>query len=282
MSYKTILVHVDESKHIDVRIRVAARIANDENGHVVGVATTGIAKFLNEAVAANPSNLVMAPFVDTLRGRARIALEKFDNIVKRVNTQSYEERFIDDAAAQGFCMQAMYADLVVIGQTDPNEKSMTAGPDFPEYVVMNSHCPNLIVPHSSEATSVGKKILVAWDGSLAAKRSVLGALPLLKRAPNVDLAIFSPAEPWTHAKEERQQGADIALFLARHGVLTHVRAQVSSHNGIGSDLLALAADLKSDLLVMGCYGHSRVSEMLFGGVSRLVLQSMTVPVLMCH
>lgn len=282
MSYKTILVHVDESTHVGARITVAGKIANVEGAHLVGVAMTGIERFLEQAVSVNPDNAAMAPYVDTLRKRAKSAVEKFNGMVERIGVLSHECRLVDDSATDGFCVQARYADLVIVGQNDPGEMLFSVGPDFAEFVVMHSHCPTLIIPYEREPETIGQKILIAWNGSLSAKRSVLGALPLLKNASSVVIVVFRPRLPQMNVDDEHQHGADLNLFLQRHGVKATVNEQICSHNGIGIDLLSLAEELHSDTIVMGCYGHSRFSEMVFGGVSRSVLQSMALPVLMCH
>jgi nucleotide-binding universal stress UspA family protein len=115
---------------------------------------------------------------------------------------------------------------------------------------------------------------------MEAARAVAGALPILRRARQVDLAVFNPErEPYeAHGADP---GADIALFLARHGIRVEVR-RLTVSTPVGEALMSVAADWSSDLIVMGAYGHSRFREMMLGGATRTALQSMTVPVLMMH
>jgi len=102
---------------------------------------------------------------------------------------------------------------------------------------------------------------------------------LLRRASKVTIAVFNPfAEYDVHGE---QPGADIALYLARHNINVEVQRH-TVEGSIGDALLSLAADLGSDLLVMGGYGHARVREVMLGGVTRTVLKEMTLPVLMSH
>ena len=152
-------------------------------------------------------------------------------------------------------------------------------PDFPEYVVINSGRPVLIVPYAGRFDTFGKRVLVAWDASISATRAVTAALPLLRRADAVEIVVFN-ADVQDDAHGE-QPGADIALYLARHDVKVNVVRQ-NSKIDIGNALLSMTNDLNSDLMVMGGYGHSRFREILLGGVTRTVLESMTVPVLMAH
>jgi nucleotide-binding universal stress UspA family protein len=122
-------------------------------------------------------------------------------------------------------------------------------------------------------------VLVAWDGSQEASRALDGALPFLRQAAEVKVVVFN-AEDQVNMHGE-QPGADIALYLARHGVKVDV-LQETTEQDIGNALLSLAADTVADMLVMGCYAHSRFRELMLGGASSTVLTSMTLPVLMAH
>ena len=280
MSYKTILVHVDDSAHVAARIRVAATIAIAQEAHLIGATSTGVSRFIEEAVASNPYSPVITPYLDTLRQRASARLEKFDEQVRRIGVHSFERRLIDDEVSGSISQQARYSDLVVVGQSDPGEPSATEGNDFPEFVVLHSGCPVLVVPYTGEFNNFGEKVLIAWDGGLEAKRAVHNAIPLLQRAALVEVAVFNPVErPNVHGT---QPGADIALYLTRHGIAVNVRESIVPHADIGAALLSHVADIDAGMLVMGCFGHSRLREILLGGVSRTVLSSMTVPVFMSH
>jgi nucleotide-binding universal stress UspA family protein len=169
----------------------------------------------------------------------------------------------------------------VIGQNDPNESLPGVRADFPEYVVMNSGRPVLIIPYAGRFHNVGRRVLIAWDASVEATRAITTAIPLLKRADHVELAVFNPTVG-LEAHGERP-GADIALYLARHGVKVEVSEEKTAAGmDVGNALLSHAADIGADLMVMGGYGHSRFREVLLGGVTDTVLKSMTVPTLMAH
>ena len=107
------------------------------------------------------------------------------------------------------------------------------------------------------------------------------AIPFLKQAELTQVVVFDSKS--RRAAHGEQPGADIALFLSRHGIKVEVSQQTKPDDiDIGNALLSYAADFGADLLVMGCYGHSRFREVLLGGVTKTILQSMTVPVLMVH
>ena len=282
MSYKTILVHVDESERAGERVGIAARLAVADGAHLIGAAATGVSMFLRQTVTAHPDDPAIAPYLYILRQRAHGALDRFDTIVQQAGLSSFERRLIDDEAAAGISLNARYCDLVVVGQSHPDQPAPALGLDFPEYVILHSGGPVLIVPYASQAstaTGVGSTILLAWNGSLEARRAVHNALPLLKRAGRVEVAVLNPNQrPGVHGA---QPGTDIALYLARHGVTVNVREKFTPDD-IGGALLSLAVDCGADLLVMGCYGHSRLREVLLDGATRAILEAMTLPVLMSH
>lgn len=279
MSFKTILVHVDESKQTANCIRIAGEIALTENAHLIGAAMTGVSRYLyrDKTIINNDPGLIS--HMTFLRDRASRALLQFEPLVQKIGVSSFEQRVIDDEAAGGICLQARYSDLVVIGQIDPDALSPTVLSDFPEYVLLNSVRPVLIIPYAGYFENVGKRILIAWDGSKEATRAVTNAIPLLKRAEIAHVVIFNNDD-----KDDihgDQPGADIALYLARHGVRVEVSVEASNID-IGNSLLSLASDMHVDLIVMGGYGHSRFRETILGGATRTMMQTMTVPVLMSH
>lgn len=278
MTYKTILVHVDDSQHAAARISIAAQLARDFDAHLIGAAVTGISRFAFQAGAALPPDPSISLHMEHLRQRARQALEQAEIQVRREGVSSFEKHIVDDDASGGLAELARYSDVVVISQFDPDRPNVTVRPDFPEYVVFNSGRPTLILPHSAPVTSVAKRILIAWDGSRQATRAVIDALPLMRQASLVQVVIFNEEET---GAEELPGGTELAQYLARHGVNIELLPGAASSD-VGNSLLSMATDLSIDLIVMGGYGHSRFREILLGGATRTILESMTIPVLMSH
>lgn len=281
MSYKTILVHVDRSSRTDVRVALAARLAGDERGYLVGAAVSG---FVQELYGANPM-MMAAPIpegeLEACRAEANRTLDNFEKVARGAGIDAIERRLSDDTALYSIVLQARYADLVVVGQHDPDDIETGATHDLPAYAALQGGRPVLVVPYAGHFDRIDRHALVAWDGSRSAVRAVTDALPLLRRSASVTLALFNPGRQYgVHGD---LPGADIALFLARHGVKVEVLRQDTPPGlDVGNALLSLAADIDADLLVMGAYGHMRWREVLMGGVTRTVLQSMTLPVLMSH
>lgn len=279
MSYKTVLVHVDDGARRQRHIAVAAAIALLDDGHLVGVAPTGLTRLLYQNAMAGGLAPNLSRHLDSLRDRAARALAGFQARAAALGVHTVEARMIDDEAGPGVSLLARYADLVVIGQG--------AGGDPAPYVVLNSARPVLIVPPGDDAGAPARRVLICWNASREAGRAVSAALPLLRRAGAVHVAVFDAARD--AAAHGPRPGVAIADHLARHGVRSTVSVRACPRRGafrhpddIGAALLAQAAELSSDLLVMGAYGHSRLRETILGGVTRTVLRDMTMPALMAH
>lgn len=279
MPYKTIVVHVEQSPHLEARVRLAADIALAEGAHLVGACMTGVAKVVYESMVAEPDSTYTEHFLRIAEQRAHDALERFKELMRECGVPSWEARLIDDEPAAGISVQGRYADLLVLGQPDPAAPSPAVYSDFPEYVTLNCGCPVLLVPYATASRGTGENVLIAWNASAESTRAVHSAIPLLRRAKLVHVVVFNPDSlPDAHGEEP---GADIALYLARHDIKVEV-TQNAVEGDVGDALLSLASSLGSDLLVMGCYGHSRFREILLGGATRTILQSATLPVLMSH
>lgn len=279
MAYKTILVHLDQSSHTESRIKLSAALAALSSAHLVGAAMTGLSRYVFADGLVSVNDPTLTHHVDFLRKYATEAMHSYEKLASQEGANSIESRLIDDDAVGGMVLQARYSDLLVIGQTDPSSSIPGVLPNFPEQIVLNSARPVLVIPYVYTFKQLSSRPLIAWDGSPAATRAITGALPILTHAKKVDLVVFNPSdEKLVHGE---QPGADIALYLSRHGV----KVQVISHTvktDIGQALLSLATDLGNDLIVMGGYGHSHFRETLMGGVTKTIFASMTVPVLIAH
>lgn len=279
MSYQTIMVYVDQSKSAEARIRLAATLALRDNAHLIGIAATGVSSQIFNTGSEFLTGSTLTEYLDRLRERAAQELKMFEKVVNEIGVISHEQRMIDDEPSGGVSLQGRFSDLIVLGQTDLDQSFASVMSDFPEYVVIESGRPVLIVPHSWRPVEIGKDVLVAWDASIGASRAITNALPFLRHARNVKVAILNPDKQPNITGDV--PGNDIALYLARHGVRVEVARRSVSGN-IGEAILTLAAETQSDSIVMGCYGHSRFREIMLGGVTHTVLDAMTVPVLMSH
>jgi nucleotide-binding universal stress UspA family protein len=277
--YKTILVHVDASTSSPMRVEVAARLAVAHEAHLIGSALTGLSAFMFPISVMGAGMPPIAFPVEELRAGADRMLDRFESGARQFPLNSVERRRLDDDPGVGLCLQARYADLVVISRMTAHEADPLSASGFAQYVVLHCARPVLVLPPAGFSTEIGKRVTVAWNGSPQAVRAVTSALPLLRRAEQVQLVVFGKDDdPGLHGEEP---GADIALYLARHGIKVEVTAQ-SDGGDDGAALLSFAAEKGADLIVMGAYGHSRLSEFILGGATHTALHSSPLPLWMAH
>lgn len=281
MPYKVISVHVNSSRHGLERVMLAAKIAMESDAHLVGVAATGLPRSYYSAGMTGEGALGMNMYLNFMKEHAAASLAVFESAADKAGVRSFEKCMIEEESGDALCLQARYSDLIILGQTDPDEEIPAERKDIPDYVVLNSGRPVLLLPYAGKFDTIGQRVMIAWDGSLGAARAIASAIPLLRKARQVRIVVFNPGSEFGAHGEE--PGADMALYLARHGVNVDVSVQ---HTGdeidTGNAILSFAFDFGADLLVMGAYGHARFREVLLGGVTRTVLQAMTLPVLMSH
>lgn len=277
--YKTVLVHVDGTARAAQRIEIASRLALLHDAHLVGTAPTGLSLYVFPVGGFAPGMPAVTFPIEELRGVADRALDAFETSVRQAGVDKFERRRIDEEAGVGVSMQARYADVVVISQSAPGESLPYLRADFPEYVLLNCARPVLVVPAAGVHGPFGKRIAVAWNGSADAVRAITSAIALMRAAEQVNLVVLNAdTEGGIHGEVP---GADMALYLARHGVRVEVTA-IDTDEDAGEALLAYAADNSIDLIVMGAYGHSRFREILLGGATRTVLRASPLPLWMAH
>lgn len=276
--FKDILVHVDSSTASARRLALAASLAEETEAHLTGLhvkwlqeslywadpfAAAAIIEAATEAAAAEAERAA-AQFRTETAGRALVS----------------DWRVVAGPRVRSVAQHGGLADLIVVGQHDPDNEAGIESGGLAEQVVLASGRPCLVVPYCGDFPTLGRCVLIAWNGSREAVRAVNDALPFLKRAAKVHVITVDPCRSKAEAKNVLP--TDIAAHLARHGVKVTVENNVSNEISVGDLLLALTAELSADLIVAGAYGHARLRELVMGGVSRTLLAGMTVPVLMSH
>jgi nucleotide-binding universal stress UspA family protein len=277
MDFKTILVFVDGGKHAADTLKVAFGIAKRSKGHVIGLHVRP--RFQPPAATDGtfPMDTVYKAHEKTVKADAARAAATFKKAATgkaRVSEWRVVDGFVEDELARA----ARYADLVVVGQADPEALVMGVPSDLGEHVALNTERPVLVVPYVGVATPPGKKVLLCWNGSREASRAATAALPVLAAAAKV--VVLSVGGK--NGKGANDHVEDIARWLSRHGVKATIKRDSVADTDVASVILSRAADFDADLIVMGVYGHSRMRELVLGGVSRTLLRSMTAPLLIAH
>jgi nucleotide-binding universal stress UspA family protein len=279
MEYKTIVVHQDNGPRSAVRLELAIRCAQTFNAHLVGLFALSEPHYPSYALAE--AGAAVEEAARRIRSQsAKKAEEAFRAATNRAGRSEVEWRASGDDALEATRVSARYADLVVVGQYDENATTDAGvSPNFAEELVLTVGRPVLTVPYAGKFSSMGKRVLVAWNASRESARAVHDALPFLQKAELVQVVAFNPSKGDEHGDVP---GADIGLMLARHGVQVQAAQQHAEGLDIGSQILSRAADVDADMIVMGAYGHSRMRELVLGGATRTIFEAMTVPVLLSH
>lgn len=285
MDLKTLLVHLDDGRNAQARMATAAALAARFEAHLVGVAPTGWAQPVLEEAPLLGLGLGLVAYQDAalkaLRERAEACARAFETQVGGPGQPTHEARVEVGEPADVLATAARYADLCVISQPHPDEPQTQASARIAEAVLLQSGRPLLVLPFAGECAIPSQaRVLAAWNGSREAARALHDALPLLRDAASVEVVVFeTPLD--LEPRHGELPGADIGLWLARHGLnvkVSHVPVKVAA----GEALLSHAADMGAQLIVAGGYGHSRLREAVLGGVTRTLMSSSPVPVLLSH
>jgi nucleotide-binding universal stress UspA family protein len=277
MSYKSLLVHLDNSERTPQRLDTALHLARRFGAHLTGCYATFEPDSRAFYVMAGTADYYASH--ERRREQQRGALERLFHA--EALRAKVDARFVsaNEPANTTMPRYARFADLVLMGQTNPADPESYIDDNFVEHVVMAAGRPVLLLPYASTVPKIGDRILIAWDSSREAARAAYDAVPFLSRAKKCTVVTVrgTAGEP----PGERFAGADIALTLARHGATVDVLEMDTAKDApVGDVLLSTAHDQGCDMIVMGAYGHARWRELVMGGATRTILQSMTVPVLM--
>lgn len=273
---RSVLVHLDASPRSAERLRLARTLAATQGATVSALfAVTPI--YLDAALAYTADANTAALLQEAEAAQRRSARAVFEAEAARHGPPLHWAEPTTGPASSDFAAQALYADLVLLGQRDRTDPLAYGVPaDFVQSVLIESGRPALVVPFAGTFTDVGREILVAWKPTRESARAVSAALPLLQQAQRVHVV------SWDEGGAAPAAASGLEAYLHAHGVQVQRFVQGPMPQAPGEALLSLASDVGADLLVMGCYGHTRTREFLLGGATRTVLESMTLPVLMAH
>jgi nucleotide-binding universal stress UspA family protein len=281
MSWKDVLVIVSEAEADEPALALGEALAGQcSDCHLAAAFLTPLP---DEPLAYEPT--VVAGVWAELLGRARQDAEaerkrleaRLAKLSKKVDLRNAEalSRDLGRVAA----VHARYADVTVM--TRPSEGvGAELREEIIEGVLFHSGRPALVAPPGWNGTGIGKRIVVAWDASREATRALSEADDILEFAEAVTvLTVDAKPKMFGHGD---QPGANIAAHLSRRGLPAEVRNVDSMGRSASAAILEEAQSLGADLIVMGGYAHSRLRELVFGGATRELLRTATVPLLMAH
>ena len=274
---KDVVVNLNGGEGPDVAADYAISLAQSFGAYVVGVAFVYEPVIPGSLLGGIPTDLIEVQREEnTKAGKAAIA--RFEAAIKAAGI-SAETRLLDASIAGAsdlFGRIARRFDLTVVGQAHgeqgASEELLIEGALF------GSGRPVVIVPRSQTQPLKLDRVQVCWDGSRPAARAIGDAMPLFTRAKSIEIVVVTGERD----KSGEITGANMKRHLERHGIHTEVKRVAAGSAGVQDAILTHATNNGADFLVMGAYGHSRLREFILGGVTRSILKSMPVPVLMSH
>lgn len=275
---KEILVHVDHADGVGTRVETAAELAAAHGARLSGlyVRPTIEIPILAQSFGGHSLDEAIAQAADEAAGRAKALFERQAQAAGGAVAPRWLEATGD--AAEMVTTHARYVDLVVIGPSDADKPGArrTSG-----QIILESAAPVLVVPTRPSVTTLGQRVLIAWNGSREAVHAVRGALPILRRASAVEILIVTAAPP--DPAVEPAPGRELADFLATHGVRASVKLLgLEDAYGVSGSMLARAKAVDADLIVMGGFGRSRLREAAVGSTTGTLLGRSGVPLLIAH
>jgi nucleotide-binding universal stress UspA family protein len=276
--FRTIMVHVDGLDGTPSRTRLAIALARKFDATLVGFAAMAVRLPLELYDAALGTVALGADYADIDRTEVEAEFAKtrvaFEAAIKGAGLET-DWRQAETEPGAAVVAAATAADLIVLGSGDNSLLGNLNAPSVGD-VVLHIGRPILVVPGKYTGADAGASIVVAWKNTPESQRALADALPFMKGASSV--VLLSVQEKG----ESDPSVADAKGFLVRHGIAAKTDVRVRGKASVEDEILDSAARHKADLIVAGAYGHTRLREWVFGGVTRGLLDRSPVPCLFSH
>ncbi|MBD3764323.1 MAG: universal stress protein [Rhodobacterales bacterium] len=279
MAYKTLLTVLTDPASVAPALNAAAGLARAMDAHLdvlsLGIDRTQVGySYIGGAAVLTAASLERAEA--DARGLDAAVRETLGREEVRWSSEAAVAQL--GALAGLVAQRARFADLVVLPR--PYGKGKGAEDEaVVESALFEGQAPVLVLPEGGMKPEVGRRIVVAWNQSREAMRAVRAALPMLIAADRVCITVIDPPQ---HGPERSDPGGALSAMLVRHGVKAEISVLARTLPRISDVLVRHIRDIDADLLVMGAYGHSRLTEALMGGATRNMLEEAPVPVLLAH
>lgn len=270
---RSIILHIHDDDCLEARYQAALDLTRRFDGHLT-------------CLQAMPYEVGMpGDLYGTMAARLipdlREASMKFRKTVEARLMQedvSWNWIAVDGPAAPHLARSASLNDLLIVGARSPEDSRHRPSPLVGELAV-HANTPLLVVPETALDVDFDGAVLVAWNGSSEAAHALRAAVPLLKRAGAVFLAVVAEEKPGEPLDLPPTDGAE---FLSRHDIGCEIVDLPAEGRTIAETLSRAAGTRNAAYIVMGAYGHSRLRQTVFGGVTRALLAEPGRPLFMCH
>lgn len=277
MAIKNILVHIDHSEACELRVKAAIDLAKNNDARLSALFVVPD-YFVPSYVEAQISADIISQISDEAISHAKETQSKIKAMVTDAGLEL--DSYIEEGNIIGILSDyARYSDLVILGQSQPDDPD-NISEGLADHLVIEGSAPCLVIPYIGTRPTLGKRVLIAWNESRESARALRDSLPLLQKADQVSVLLIKHK---SHNEDHTAMQEKVILsYLADHGISGKISICVDNHLDPGDTMLAQASDNDCDLIVMGAYGHSRLREMVLGGVTRHLLKEMTVPIFISH
>ncbi|RKZ69255.1 MAG: hypothetical protein DRQ44_03250 [Gammaproteobacteria bacterium] len=279
MAYKDILVFLDNGESNEPRVETALALAEAHDARLVGVA-------YDIDVPNHIANLIPGFSVEKQRTASRLISQNLvDQFLSRadqvgVTSEATLMKCRGSKAAGKLAAYARNFDISILRQANRDSQQSEWDSAVSEEVLISSGRPVLYIPYVGAQVIPPKKALIAWDCSRTSTRAIHDAMPLLEKVDST-IVLIVDADPKMVEKKTRRCQVMVD-HLKRHGIKAEIKFASSEGSDAASIILNSLVDTGSDFLVMGGYGSSRLREHILGGVTKTILETMTVPVCMSN
>lgn len=270
MLIKDILVYIDSDSACENRLRTAVGLCNETSAHLTGLYVQRRLMVPAYVGAYIPPEV----FEANSKEIEEIRHKTHSTFTQRIDTAGVSGELVvsDSDTGAALNMHSRYTDVMLLPQRATDEFDLNPYYELPS-ALLHSACPVMMVPRTKLPTLPIKRVLLGWSGGRECARAMQSAISLFPDMENIDVVSVD---------SDVTKASDIALHISRHGFNCEVHMVDGSHADAGAVLLDKAQSLESDMLVMGAYGHSRLRELVIGGVTQHVMNNATLPVLFSH
>ena len=279
MEYKNILLHLDHSSGCRNRLETALELARRYDATITGLFV--VPNYIVPSyVEAQISVDLITDVTDKAIARATQTLADYHKLADEANA-NMEAHVLEGQVIPILREHSKYADLLLLGQDQPDDPDNTSY-GLADALLFEGACACMVVPHSGKVEEPGKRVLVTWNASRESARALREAMPFLSGAESVVVLSTEPDGIDTDIARGHPHARELARFLESHGIES-VSSGISDTDMSPSEAITgQAADMNADLIVMGAYGHTRLREIILGGVTRDLLKQAPVALLLAH
>ena len=279
MKYKNILTHLDNSSGCRNRLEIAFGMARDFDAELTGIFVVPT-YIVPSYVEAQISVDLMTDITEKALARAEETVASYRKMAEEAHV-TLQTAVVEGQIIPILREHSKYSDLLILGQDHPEDPD-NASYGLADSLLFEGACACLVAPHSGKLAIPGKRALITWNASREAARALREAMPLLQRADTVVVLSSEPDDGNNELANGHPHAQAVLHLLKSHGIEA-VSSGISNPDMSPTDaIIAQAVEMNADLIVMGAYGHTRLREIILGGVTRDLLKRAPTCLLLAH